>query len=87
MKRLEDIFAGYVELTASERAFILSALMEQYLRGGWFPPCENKREFFRQVSAKVDNLKFHRMVTPDGTRLVTVEEHDAIVAELYPEKP
>ncbi len=79
MKKLEDEFAGHLELTVSERAYILAALQENYLRGGWFPSCENKREFHRRVSAKIANLPLMKMVTPEGDRLVSVDEHQAIV--------
>lgn len=85
--KLEDTFKGELELTASERAYLEHALTDSYMRGGWCPPGHNKRDFMKGVMAKVYSLKLHRMVTPDGTKLVSVEEHDKIVAELYPGTP
>ncbi len=86
-KRLEDLFAGAVELTASERALVLHALTEWYMRGGANFPPHNRRELYKSVAGKLSGLKLHRMVTPDGSRLVSVEEHEEIVAKLYPVTP
>ena len=83
--KLEDIFAGPLELTASERAYLHRALEDHYLRGGWCPKGENRRDFMTRVSEKLGVLKLDRMVTPDGSRLVSVEEHAAIVSELNKE--
>jgi hypothetical protein len=77
--KLEDIFAGYLELTASEVSYLHHALQELYMRGGWAPNGKDKRELAKSVSAKLNNMKLFRMVTPDGSRLVSVEEHK----ELY----
>lgn len=81
-KKLEDVFAGTLELTATERAYLYHALTELYARGGWCPEGEDRRDLTRRVHEKIGTLKLYRMVTPDGSRLVSVEEHDAIVAEL-----
>lgn len=80
VSKLEDIFAGLLELTASELAYLRHALAELYMRGGWCPKGENRRDFTNRVSEKLGTLKLDRMVTPDGSRLVSVEEHAAIVA-------
>ena len=80
--KLEDIFAGPLELTVSELACLRHALTELYTRGGWCPKSENRRDFTKRVSEKLGTLKLDRMVTPDGSRLVSVEDHAAIVAEL-----
>lgn len=79
--KLEDIFTGSLELTASERSYLLSALGDHYLRGGWCPKGENRRDFMMRISAKLGALKLDRMVTPDGTRLVSVEDHGDLVAD------
>jgi hypothetical protein len=79
--KLEDIFAGSLELTASERSYLHRALEDHYLRGGWCPKGENRRDLMLRVSAKLGALKLDRMVTPDGTRLVSVEDHAAIIAD------
>jgi hypothetical protein len=81
MSKLEDIFAGPLALTATELAYLRHALAELYMRGGWCPKGENRREFTKRVNEKLSALKLDRMVTPDGSRLVSVEEHAAIVAE------
>lgn len=80
--RLYDVFAGRVELTAPQRAYILRLMEDAYINGsGWMPDGITSREFYREVRlALIDPLKLERMVTPDGKRLVSVEEHDAIVA-------
>jgi hypothetical protein len=83
--KLEDMFTGPLELTASELAYLRHALAELYMRGGWCPKGENRRDFTTRVNAKLSALKLDRMVTPDGSRLVSVEEHTAIVAELNKE--
>lgn len=87
MSKLEDIFAGYLELTASERAYIISAITEFYVRGapGWMLKEPSRGAVARSAMKKLHALKLTKMVTPDGTQLVTREEHDAIVAKLYPE--
>lgn len=86
MSKLEDIFVGPLELTASERGYLRKAVEDHYMNGGWCPEGEDRRDFARRVLAKLSALKLDRMVTPDGTRLVSVEEHAAIVAEL-PKEP
>lgn len=82
MSKLEDIFTGSLELTASERAYLHRALEDHYMRGGWCPKGENRLDLMRRIGDKLGALKLDRMVTPDGSRLVSVEEHAAIVAEL-----
>ena len=82
MSKLEDIFAGPLELTASELAYLRYAVAELYMRGGWCPKGENQRDFAKRVNEKLGTLKLDRMVTPDGSRLVSVEDHAAIAAEL-----
>jgi hypothetical protein len=79
---LEDIFAGRLELTASERAYLLHAVSELYVRGGWAPKGKNRREVAEGISKKLGALKLERMVTPDGSRLVSPEEHASIVDAL-----
>lgn len=83
--KLEDIFTGQLELTASELAYLHHAITALYMRGGWCPKGENRRDFTKSVSEKLGTLKLDRMVTPDGSRLVSVEEHAAIVDELNKE--
>ncbi len=83
---LEDTFAGTIELTASELAYLRHALEELYMRGGWSPKREKRRDFTRCVHEKLGALKLDRMVAPDGSRLVSVEEHASIVAELSRDK-
>ena len=80
--KLEDIFVGALEFTASELAYLRHALVELYMHGGWCPKGENRRDFNKRVLEKLSRLKLDRMVTPDGSRLVSVEEHAAIVAGL-----
>ena len=82
MSKLEDIFTGSLELTASELAYLRHAVAELYMCGGWCPKGENRRDFAKRVNEKLSTLKLERMVTPDGSRLVSVEEHAAIVAEI-----
>jgi hypothetical protein len=84
--KLEDIFAGPLELTATELAYLRCAIEEHYMRGGWCPQGENRIDFARRVGAKLGTLKLDRMVTPDGSRLVSVEEHADIVAAMKPPK-
>ena len=86
MSKLEDIFTGTLELTASELAYLRYAIQELYMQGGWCPAGENRRDFAKRVSTKLGVLKLKRMVTPDGSRLVSVDEHAAIVAELSKER-
>ena len=83
MSKLEDIYAcaGPLTLTASELVYIRHALGEHYLRGGWCPEGENRRDFSQRVCAKFNAFKLDRMVTPDGSRRVSVEEHAILVAE------
>lgn len=79
---LEDVFVGTLELTASELAYVRYALNNQYMQGGW--PCPkggSRRELVQRVGTKLSALKLERMVTPDGSRLVSVEEHAALVAQ------
>jgi hypothetical protein len=83
--KLEDIFAGTLELTASERAYLRYAVVELYMSGDCAPKGVNRRDFTKRILEKLNILKLDRMVTPDGTRLVSVEEHDAIVAALNKE--
>jgi len=78
--KLEDIFTGQVELTASELGYLRHAITELYMNGSWCPKGENRRDFAMRVLAKLGVLKLDRMVTPDGNRLVSVEEHTAMVA-------
>lgn len=81
--RLEDVFAGHVELTARQRAYVLHALEEMYVRGETPIPFfvderVDRRSFHRAlVAALVTPLRLTRMVTPDGTELVSPEEHRA----------
>ncbi len=82
VSKLEDIFAGTLELTASELAYLRHAVAELYMGGGWCPKGESRRDFMKRVNEKLGALKLDRMVTPDGSRLVSVEEHTAIVADL-----
>lgn len=83
--RLEDVFAGRLELTASERAFVFHALMEWYLNGGGGVPAGmNRRDFIRAILEKFKALRLEKMVTPDGSRLVSVEEHETIVRGTEP---
>ena len=77
--KLEDVFAGTLELFASELACLRHALVELYTRGGWCPKGENRRDFTTRVLEKLGALKLDRMVTLDGSRLVSVEEHAAAV--------
>jgi len=81
----EDIFAGQLELTVSELAYLRHAIAELYIYGGWCPKGKNPRDFMKLVDAKLGTLKLDRMVTPDGSRLVSVEEHTAIVAQTHKE--
>lgn len=80
--KLEDIFSGQLELTARELSYLRYVITEAYARGGWCPAGTNKRTFHKELLAKLSALRLSRMVTPDGTRLVSVEEHDAIVAAM-----
>lgn len=80
--KLQDIFTGPLELTASELAYLHYALNELYMRGGWCPKGENRLDFTRRLNEKLATLKLDRMVTPNGDRLVSVEEHTAIVTEI-----
>jgi len=82
---LEDIFTGSLDLTASELAYVRYALAELYMRGGWCPRGEDRLELTRRLNEKLGALKLDRMVTPDGSRLVSVGEHAAIVATLNEE--
>ncbi len=80
--QLFDVFAGYVELTAPELAYVRFALEELY-RSGKYPFVDgysNRREFSIRVGSRLLNkLKLDKMVTPDGLRLVSVAEHEEIV--------
>lgn len=79
--RLEDVFAGRVELTASQRSFLQHLLMEWYVSGGsGAPEGVNRRAFVRGLQEKLSSLRLEKMVTPDGSRLVSVEEHEAMVS-------
>lgn len=84
--KLEDIYAGLLELTSRERSYLAAALIEYYMQGAQnflFTKGEDKLDFGMRVGAKLGAaLKLTQMVTPDGTRLVSVEEHGAIVAKL-----
>ena len=84
--KLEDVFAGHIELTASERAYAAHALEELYMRGGWSPSGMDRRTIHRQVAAKIGALPLVQMVAPDGSRLVSVEEHRALVEEIERKK-
>ncbi len=80
MHKLEDVVAGHLELTMSERGLILHALSELYVRGGWAPSyVQDRRALHKRTAAKIANLPLVRMVAPEGGRLVSVEEHEAIV--------
>jgi hypothetical protein len=79
---LEDIFSGFVELEASERAYILHALSEAYMNGGWLPVGRQPGELMRSIGEKLGVLKLTKMVVPDGSKLVSVAEHDALVAAM-----
>jgi hypothetical protein len=80
--KLQDIFVGSLELTASELAYLHYALIELYMRGGWCPKGENRLDFTRRLNEKLGRLKLDRMATPNGDRLVSVEEHADIVTEI-----
>lgn len=71
-KRLEDIFVGTLELTASELACFRHAVTEHYMNGGRVPAGENPRDFTERLLGKLCAFKLARMVTPDGARLVPV---------------
>lgn len=79
--KLEDVFAGQIELTATERGYLHNAVHEVYTKGGWCPG-EDRRDFARRVLAKLSALQLVKMVTPDGSRLVTVDEHAAIIVDI-----
>jgi len=79
---LEDVFSGHMELTASERAYLKHAVQELYMNGGWAPKGVDRREIAKRVFDKLGSLRLTQMVSPDGSRLVSVAEHDAIVAEM-----
>lgn len=83
VRKLEDIYTGSLELTVIELNYLVRAVTDLYMNGGWCPEGENRREFARQVLQKLGTLKLDRMVTPDGSRLVSVEEHAAMVIELH----
>lgn len=79
--RLEDVFAGRVELTASQRSFLQHLLMEWYVSGGsGAPEGVNRRAFVCGLQEKLSSLRLEKMVTPDGSGLVSVEEHEAMVS-------
>jgi hypothetical protein len=81
--RLEDIFAGRLELTATELAFISHLISEWYMSGGDLPRTGgNRLAFLQKIRAKFHALNLEKMVSPDGTRLVSVEEHETSVAKL-----
>jgi hypothetical protein len=81
--RLEDIFAGRLELTAVELAFISHLISEWYMSGGDLPRTGgNRLAFLQKIRAKFHALNLEKMVSPDGTRLVSVEEHETSVAKL-----
>lgn len=85
VRRLEDVFAGRLELTASERALVFHALMEWYANGGGGVPAGmNRRDFIRTIVEKFKALRLEKMVTPDGSRLVSVGEHETIVRGIEP---
>ncbi len=86
MSKLEDVFAGHLELTASELGYLRNAIVELYIRGGWCPEGENRQDFAKRVIDKLGTLKLDRMVTPDGSRLVSLEEHATLVAGTQPSR-
>ena len=78
MAKLEDIFSGTVELTARQRAFVSSLLSEWYTGGSRpdSPNGVNRRQWVAAISsALLGPLKLAKMVSPDGTEMVTPEEH------------
>ena len=84
-RRLEDIFSGHVELTATERGYVLAMLDEAYLSDQPPTPAAepDRRSFHGRIVRKlIGALRLERMVTPDGSRLVSVEEHAQLVASL-----
>lgn len=87
-KRLEDVFAGYVELTASERSYVQFALGEAYAQGGFLYKGENHREIANRVTEKLlGPLKLTHLVAPDGMCLVSIDEYDAVVRAFMKENP
>lgn len=80
MSDLQDVFAGEIEFTAGELAYLRYAITELYMTGGWCPPGEDRREFTQRLLAKL-KLPLRRMVAPDGSGLVSVEGHTALVAQ------
>lgn len=82
--KLEDIFSGELELTASERGYLNLALSELYMTGKARDHFKGhkSRDLMQSVGQKIASLRLTKMVTPDGKRLVSVEEHDEIVQKL-----
>lgn len=80
MKRKEDIFAGHVKLTATQKAYLAYALQELYMSGRWIGR-DKRRDIHEAVMAAVlGPLRMTQMVTPDGTAHVTPKEHAQLVA-------
>jgi hypothetical protein len=66
MAKLEDIFAGRLELTARERAFIRDVLVEWYTSGGRTPDgVANRRIFIRDIIGKFSALKLDMVSVAD----------------------
>lgn len=84
MARLEDVFAGNVVLTASQRSHVLFALNEVYMRGDRISVWSDRREFHRSVVEALGSMRLHLMVSPDGTELLSVVEHQR---RFHPEMP
>lgn len=75
MAKLEDIFAGRLELTARERAFIRDVLVEWYMSGGRTPDgVANRRIFIQDILGKFSALKLDAVVAPDGSGMVLVAD-------------
>ena len=75
MAKLEDIFGGRLELTASERAFIRDVLVEWYTSGGRTPDgVANRRIFIQSILEKFSALKLDMMVAPDRSGMLSVAD-------------
>lgn len=77
-EKLEDVFAGHVELTARQRSYAMSALQEMHIRGETrrFTDDENTSEFHKVTQVALFRpLKLAKMVTNDGSELITPEEY------------
>ncbi len=79
----DRVFAGHVELTASERGYLGTALSELYMSGGYRGIGDGRR-LRHEVLAALGNLRLDKMVSIDGTRLVSTLEHAASVLLVDP---